>query len=353
MELKKIWVLIFIPLFMAVISATGYAVGETTVIFAKVTVAGKPISNAQCNARIFNSNQFQVDSFELTYVNNSRGLYSKNFIVPNETGVYIADVICVEPINESFQTHYFSGEGIHLSFKNSTQNTSGQISIEASDFLECYPDRFGIAYSDFVNKEFEDYRFVTHIDNANIWVKKDLGVAKEWTVALWFYKVTDCGEIPLGAVSYTSNIGTTPIEINLNSIDIDAYWSDLDLLEVAFCAKSPADSEREISFLFGNITDSKFVLHTSSIDATTDFEVGGSLKINVVSADEIDDEIAYISNPQIISEVKIEVKELFKKYGIPLLIFFILALFIYFDLRNHQAKRIAKEVKKILGVHKK
>lgn len=88
------------------VGATEYFPGADGRIFAKVREDATPTSDSHCDVQIFYPNLTVWDSFELPYVPLSRGVYSENFTVPTIEGIYIVDVECVKPLNETSQDHY-------------------------------------------------------------------------------------------------------------------------------------------------------------------------------------------------------------------------------------------------------
>lgn len=267
--------------------ATTYRAGKNATVFAKVTEYGEAVTDAFCDGMVFDSNQTEVEGFQLTYVPSSRGIYSYTFPVPNETGIYMVDIECYRPINETWQSHYFYGEGMpayDLGFKNQAGEGQTYLLMEdVQESLECYPDRFSVSFNDFETGEFDEYRFLHGVHNQSVFVKKAVGVEKEFEIVLWYYKETEKGELTLGAAVNHSMIGTDIIEITFPDTEFNEPFDAMSLLEVAFCVKTAHDIGNDLTFYFNSTNESSmFDVHGLAVNFTVDFIVGGSSEIHVI-----------------------------------------------------------------------
>lgn len=269
------------------VGSTYHLIGETANIFAKVSEEGQIVDDAFCDVILFHPNQTEIDGFQLNYINNSRGVYSDITVVPDETGVYIIDVDCFRPFDEAYTQYYFAGDGTpayDLYFTNSTGDTDTYIEVPNVQVghHHCYPDRFNVGFEDFESGEFPEYRFLHHIENISVWVSKDLAVSKEYIIILKFYKVTDKGELTIGAVVNRTDISGTPSEITFPNIYPSKPFDKHSFLEVEFCVEAIEEENRDVSLHFNNSAyDSGFAIHTTAMNSTLDFRVGGSAGLNV------------------------------------------------------------------------
>lgn len=270
--------------------STEYEVGENATIFAKVTEDGNAVSDAFCDAIIFNSSQIEIDGFQLHYINNSRGLYSNTIQAPNETGLYIVDVECFRPINASNQWHYFSAEGTpNYNYAFLNRSGSNQTHIELPDVpsgvYQCFPDRFSQSFQDFKDGTFDEIRFLSHISNITIWANKNTGATKDYTFVVQFYKQTDKGEMTLGAGINTTGINTTPRLITFPDVSVSEPFDIYSLLEVKFCIHGSEEAGKDVYIYFNGTTmNSSFVAHAIAVNYTVDFNVGGSSELKVTNS---------------------------------------------------------------------
>ena len=78
---------------------TEYIPGRSGTIYAQIyNNLGEPVSTATVTLTLFKSDGTKIlDGVTMPYIPLSNGIYGYDFTVPNEPGVYIADVSSINP----------------------------------------------------------------------------------------------------------------------------------------------------------------------------------------------------------------------------------------------------------------
>lgn len=81
------------------VSGTEYIPGRNGTIYAQIfNDRGEPVNTATVTLTLWRSDGTRVlDAVAMTYVPLSNGIYKYDFAVPDEPGVYIADVSSINP----------------------------------------------------------------------------------------------------------------------------------------------------------------------------------------------------------------------------------------------------------------
>jgi len=78
---------------------TEYEAGESGVIYAQVFYGnGTPANSASCNVTIYSPTSTLVSNEPMTYISGSNGIYYYTFTAPSDTGVFVVDVKCSNPL---------------------------------------------------------------------------------------------------------------------------------------------------------------------------------------------------------------------------------------------------------------
>lgn len=95
--------LILIP---SIALAGEYTPDESATIYAQVLDSGgNPVNDATATLTLWDTDgNKELDAVNMTYIAGSQGLYEYDFTIPSELGVYVAEVVTVNP------TGYGSGE---------------------------------------------------------------------------------------------------------------------------------------------------------------------------------------------------------------------------------------------------
>lgn len=279
------------------VGATEYTVGDEAIIHVKVSEAGIPIDDAFCDALVFYPNLTQFDSFQLSKVQGSRGVYAKNLTVPDTEGVYIVDVNCLRPFGEISQRFYlmsFDFNDDDLRFNNQTGIGAVIVGMNlvgvGNSQLTCYPDRFSTLGSDFEDGKFQPLGFVKNISQGRIWANRNSSVSpfdptsEQYEIFLRFYKETEFGEIHLDATKNSTFLNVTGMFLSFAESEINSYFKEGESLEMEICAISmnSTGNPDQLNFLWNTtLFNSSFLVNSIDFNATLDFSVGGSSEMNV------------------------------------------------------------------------
>ncbi len=268
------------------VQGTEYEVGDEGLVFAQVFESREPVDDGFCNAQIFFPNLTLFDGFELPFLSSSRGIYAKNFTIPNETGVYIVDTSCVRPVNRTSQTLFYSdGEGLDLKFKNTSQTNQSVITffeISTSDGLVCSQLRFAQKLDDFDAGEFQPIRFLDSITDIQTYWLND-NPTNEITILLKFYRKDTLGEILIGGTALQAVTITNSItQLVFPNVTIDFPFNGDSLIETEICIRKTQGPDGDIFFLFNSTAENtNMTLNSRTVNASVDFDVGGSAELNV------------------------------------------------------------------------
>ncbi|KKN60114.1 hypothetical protein LCGC14_0534920 [marine sediment metagenome] len=268
------------------VQGTEYEVGDEGLVFAQVFESREPVNDGFCNAQIFFPNLTIFDGFELLFLPSSRGIYAKNFTIPDETGVYIVDTNCVRPVNQISQTLFYSdGESLDLKFKNTSQTDQSTITffeISTSDGLICSQLRFSQKLDDFDSGEFQPIRFLDSItDIQTYWLNGN--PTNEITILLKFYRKDTLGEILLGGTAIQDVTITNSItQLIFPNVTIDFPFNGDSLIETEICIRKTQGADGDIFFVFNSTAENtNMTLNSRTVNASVDFDVGGSAELNV------------------------------------------------------------------------
>jgi hypothetical protein len=273
------------------VGATDYVVGDEALIHARVSENLIPVTDAFCDYEVFYPNRSFFRSNIMNFIPQSRGLYTDNFTIPNVTGVYPMEVVCVKPTENFNQTRYFvSPTSETYEFKNDTLVGDKYLlfsNIEPDQAEVCHPQRFTELASDYENGEFRDFRNLGSIFNITGWWTQDGGSA-EYELVYKFYKVTLFGNIYIGSVVHNTetegnDVDTSIQEYVYSNLHPQITWLSTDLLQAEVCARKIDGGSVDLYYYYNSDNyPSRFTLKTIGVNATTlDFEIGSSSELNV------------------------------------------------------------------------
>lgn len=266
---------------------TDYFAGETANIFAKVHEEHNPIDDAFCDAIVFYPNMTEYTGFDMDYVPSSRGLYSKNMALPDTMGVYPIDIECVRPISATSQTYYLSTYGGY-GFGNVSGNgeaTQVIIALAQQQSLLCFQNRFIQQLSQFNDGTFRQMRFLSNITKLFAYFYKSGVGSATYDITIYFYKKSSCSEITLGSSYIPSvSIGTTETLVNFPDVIINYPFTEDSTIEAEVCARKLLSGSPDFYIAFNSSAyNSSFMVNSKIVNASVDFEVGGSSEIHIAN----------------------------------------------------------------------
>lgn len=255
---------------------TLYYVGENSSVFAKVTEGGVAVNDGFCDAIIFNSTMDEVNGYELSYINGSRGIYSANRPVSNITGLYIVDVECFKPFNSTTVTRYFrrlNMTNLLLNYTTSVTNATSSIVVPAGTEV-CLNDRWtgnGV-----------DYRYINNITNINGWFSTNSPSGSTLAITYKFYKVSS-GTVYIGSSQAIASIDNTVENISFPDTGIGFPFTSDSRIQVQICYRFITGSTNpNVTFWFNSdYYNSSFDINALRYSQPIDFVVGGSSELNV------------------------------------------------------------------------
>lgn len=122
----SIFIIALLLLVPGITLAGEYTAGEEATLYAQVLDgAGDPVNDATVSLTLWDPDgNKELDGVSMSYVTGSQGIYGYDFTVPEDPGVYVADIISANP------TGYGSTE-LHVTPEVSYNFTGANITVDA------------------------------------------------------------------------------------------------------------------------------------------------------------------------------------------------------------------------------
>lgn len=263
------------PVLKIIPHGTEYYPNQNGTIFLQV----ESWNNTECELDIYYPNKTMMLSSAMAFLNNSRGIYYYDFVVPSEEGIYITDALCYKPVsNASVQSYYGYNNPVFVT-KGSPEAVSNYYSYGT---IGLNVENCGIYWFDAP----ETYGDITFSEIGNIYNHRVFlyaGGTRTTQVRARFYKYNE-GTNTIAFVGETAgtnySVTSTPTAYLVNSFYSSLHLTTKEKLAIQICLKNFGGGT-EYRLYFGGATNSSYQRNTTAINQSQAFEYRGTAEIHI------------------------------------------------------------------------